>query len=115
MTLLDETLAAMKPFVDLAEAVGDERPSIMKDSSTVYQFEMAAITLGDCKNIRAVYAKAKQWSDWQKVECSAVVHHGPGHQSKTHCQRKGPHTEHYAMYGSYNDEIEWEGDSVFAP
>ena len=31
-----------------------------------------------------------------KVPCEAFVRHGPGRQSTTKCQIKGPHTYHYA-------------------
>lgn len=31
--------------------------------------------------------------------CSAVVFHGPGHQSHTHCQKRGKHDIHKAQYG----------------
>lgn len=30
-----------------------------------------------------------------KIPCDAHVWHGPGHQSKTMCEGRGPHTEHY--------------------
>jgi|GEM_PF-3819173 len=26
--------------------------------------------------------------------CDAVIYHGPGHQSKSHCTRRGPHPQH---------------------
>jgi hypothetical protein len=31
--------------------------------------------------------------------CDAVIYHGPGHQSRTRCRVKGPHTVHEAVYG----------------
>lgn len=34
----------------------------------------------------------------QKVQCPAVLHCGPGHQSKRECYVKGPHEIHCADY-----------------
>jgi len=39
--------------------------------------------------------------------CLAILHHGPGHQSKTYCQIKGKHTIHRTRYGSYEQVMEW--------
>lgn len=41
--------------------------------------------------------------------CCAIIHHGPGHQSKTFCELKGKHREHYAIYGIYDLEAYWSG------
>lgn len=39
--------------------------------------------------------------------CQAILHHGPGHQSKTYCEAGGRHDEHYAeVMGRY---VTWEG------
>jgi hypothetical protein len=39
--------------------------------------------------------------------CLAILHHGPGHQSKTYCRVRGKHTIHRATYGSYEQTMEW--------
>lgn len=44
--------------------------------------------------------------------CSAVIHHGPGHQSKTRCGLTSPHEIHEAVYGSLRQFAEWRGDAV---
>lgn len=44
--------------------------------------------------------------------CPAVIHHGPGHQSKTHCYLKGPHDVHETRYGSHDELARWRGDEV---
>lgn len=46
-------------------------------------------------------------------ECNAQLWHGPGHQSKTYCQVKGPHKIHRAVYGCYDQEMEWKGKKSF--
>ena len=33
------------------------------------------------------------------IKCKAVLHHGPGHQSKTYCHRTGKHIVHECYYG----------------
>lgn len=48
-----------------------------------------------------------------KSECAALIFHGPGHQSKTHCQLQGPHPEHYAELS--DGDISWTGMKEFAP
>lgn len=48
------------------------------------------------------------------LQCQAVIHHGPGHQSTTKCGVKDfPHTLHAVIYGSYREEASWYGDEVF--
>jgi hypothetical protein len=44
--------------------------------------------------------------------CTAIIWHGPGHQSKTTCEVRGPHEVHYAIYGEMRQEAEWRGDEV---
>lgn len=44
--------------------------------------------------------------------CTAKIHHGPGHQSITSCDRRGPHKVHHAFYGRYDQEAFWVGDRV---
>jgi hypothetical protein len=42
------------------------------------------------------------------TSCKAMLWHGPGHQSNTPCQIKGPHIIHEAVYnGQYTT---WRGD-----
>lgn len=47
--------------------------------------------------------------------CTAVLHHGPGHQSKARCERKDPHgleDEHYAR-DPMEPGFEWAGAEGF--
>jgi hypothetical protein len=52
---------------------------------------------------------------WVKKEekdaepCNAVLYHGPGHQSKTLCQRTGVHKVHECVYGSDEQFAQWYG------
>lgn len=46
--------------------------------------------------------------------CSAIIWHGPGHQSKTHCSLTGEHEIHEAVYGEFFQYAEWTGDEVFS-
>lgn len=42
----------------------------------------------------------------------AAIGHGPGHQSTTHCDVKGPHDLHHCVYGSYNETAYWRGSGL---
>jgi len=46
--------------------------------------------------------------------CEAVIWHGPGHQSKTHCQLTGEHEIHETYYGSFDQFAQWRGKEVFS-
>jgi hypothetical protein len=46
--------------------------------------------------------------------CYAVIWHGPGHQSHTHCQIAGPHKIHSARYGEFDQWAEWKTMKVFS-
>ena len=48
------------------------------------------------------------------VPCHAVIHHGPGHQSTTHCRLTGKHNMHEAYYGSHEQFARWKGKQVFS-
>ena len=41
--------------------------------------------------------------------CNAILHHGPGHQSRTFCELKGNHKIHKTEYGLYRQVMEWKG------
>lgn len=42
--------------------------------------------------------------------CTAIIRHGPGHQSKTRCRVQGEHDEHEAVYmGQF---ATWRGDEA---
>ena len=45
-------------------------------------------------------------------QCTARIHHGPGHQSATYCNQVGKHTFHTAVYGSDREEAEWKGKDI---
>lgn len=47
-------------------------------------------------------------------ECKAIIHHGPGHQSRTHCEAKGQHEIHRAVYGSMRQYAEWQQQEIFS-
>lgn len=55
------------------------------------------------------YAKCCGWATCVS-ECKAIIYHGPGHQSKTHCRVKGPHEIHEAVVGSYRQFATWRDD-----
>ena len=38
--------------------------------------------------------------------CKAVIHHGPGHQSRSECDKLGPHKQH-----SFRGEMFWSAKS----
>ena len=42
-----------------------------------------------------------------KISCEAYVMHGPGHQSRTKCEIKGPHQYHFA-HDPMSPGWEWE-------
>lgn len=44
--------------------------------------------------------------------CSALIFHGPGHQSKSHCDISGPHILHHAS--GPHDEYQWYGENAFS-
>jgi len=44
--------------------------------------------------------------------CTATISHGPGHQSRTKCERTGPHDLHYAHV--MRTETQWRGEHVFS-
>lgn len=45
-------------------------------------------------------------------KCDAVLHHGPGHQSTTKCERVGKHEVHMCLYGRYERVALWTGDEA---
>jgi hypothetical protein len=49
-----------------------------------------------------------------KAACSAIICHGPGHQSKTRCRLTGKHDIHETVYGSCRQFAQWRGDLVFS-
>ena len=52
--------------------------------------------------------------DTNNKRCPAVIFHGSGHQSKTHCIIKGPHKIHHTIYGRYDQEAFWIGERIFS-
>lgn len=49
----------------------------------------------------------------ESLRCPAVIWHGPGHQSKTHCCLTGKHHIHEAIYGRCDQFVRWRGKEVF--
>jgi hypothetical protein len=59
-------------------------------------------------------AFAQQMLDLNKP-CEVKIYHGPGHQSRSKCEAKGPHEWHYAtLFGEHTGQYEWKGGDVFA-
>lgn len=54
------------------------------------------------------------WCGWAtcRSECPALIAHGPGHQSKSHCERKGEHDQHMAE--GPRDIYRWHGMFSFS-
>lgn len=52
--------------------------------------------------------------DMSGADCTAIIHHGPGHQSTTSCELKGQHDRHRAIYGADRQEARWKGEEVFS-
>lgn len=46
--------------------------------------------------------------------CTAAIWHGPGHQSRTFCEKKGKHDVHEAIYGYDRSLAQWKGDEVYS-
>ena len=46
-------------------------------------------------------------------KCCSVLHHGPGHQSRTYCELVGPHSIHQASYGCYDEFMQWRGREAY--
>lgn len=44
--------------------------------------------------------------------CRAVICHGPGHQSKSNCDRRGPHKLHH--YEGPRGDFYWKGMKAFS-
>lgn len=85
----------------------DELDEILKAAK-----EFSEITFGEKTEV--VIESQMEEEEEELKQCEAMIWHGPGHQSKTHCQVKGEHTIHEARYGSYDQYAKWEGDKVFS-
>lgn len=60
----------------------------------------------------------QQWGPLRPYEvdnpdCDAQLFHGPGHQSRTTCTVKGPHTIHHVVYGEFEQDATWKGGDAF--
>jgi len=84
--------------------VSKEQIKAKKDAETAQVLRLAEMT-------KAFEVRRKAALKARKAQglCNAVLYHGPGHQSKTFCECKGPHKKHKCTYGSYNEEAEWTG------
>ena len=51
-------------------------------------------------------------SDEYSNPCESILYHGPGHQSKTHCEKTGKHIIHFTRYGSNQTPCLWKGDEA---
>jgi len=49
---------------------------------------------------------------WDGEPCKATISHGPGHQSQTNCDVHRVHTVHHAIYGEFERDAYWKGDST---
>jgi hypothetical protein len=94
-------------------------PELFRSVANVFQDTIAEI-LG----MPAIPTLPNGETDWPafarhlqalREPCTAVIHHGPGHQSKTTCEHKGPHTEHGAwLGGEHTGYYEWTSDHASA-
>ena len=46
-------------------------------------------------------------------KCCAILFHGPGHQSRTFCQKTSKHKIHECIYGCYDQKATWKGMKKF--
>jgi hypothetical protein len=74
---------------------------------TEWQFKEKA------KEIEQILIEIEAKKKEEEIICPAIVCHGPGHQSRTHCQAIGPHTVHHATFGEFDDYLGWTGNIVF--
>ena len=44
-----------------------------------------------------------------KKYCPALLWHGPGHQSSTHCRLTDKHYIHECIYGEFSQLAQWRG------
>lgn len=82
-----------------------ERVEVVEDGVTYIQTEIGGRA--------SRYAKCCGWHTCTS-SCKAIIHHGPGHQSSTHCRLEGDHEIHEAIYGSFRQQATWRGDEVFS-
>lgn len=67
-------------------------------------------------NPKEIETALDEWAEHRIITCEEVVHHGPGHQSTTHCQVDAtyPHEIHYASnIGEFWESAVWRtGDNT---
>jgi len=68
------------------------------------------------ETVKAFKAMCKKELKDRKAKglCNAILYHGPGHQSKTFCECKGPHKKHKCNFGRYDETEEWTGMKGYA-
>lgn len=93
----------------------DFDPELLED---VLKFteELGEIVFGEKAGVATESQMKKEIEEEEKMfeQCEAMIWHGPGHQSRTRCQRKGKHTVHKAIYGRYDQTACWEGDETYS-
>jgi len=84
--------------------VSKEQIKAKEDAEKAREWRIAA-------TLKAFEARKKQELKDRKAAglCNAILYFGPGHQTKTFCECKGPHKKHKANYGRYGEETEWIG------
>jgi hypothetical protein len=63
------------------------------------------------ENLNMLADRAEEMWREQQAPCEAVLHHGPGHQSRARCRLKGPHDVHETVYDG-STVAEWRGESA---
>ena len=84
------------------------------DSRNGILFEVASVLLAERERLRPLLERCFDHLTHADLgdHCTAVIHHGRGHQSSTACRLRGPHTVHFAVYGNYDQEARWTGDNA---
>lgn len=89
-----------------------ERLAVEYDAQHAFEDHVDERMLGRAEGLReAAEIVQAVMLIWTK-RCTAVLWHGPGHQSKTLCQVRGPHEVHVAVYGSLRQEAHWRDEEA---
>jgi hypothetical protein len=90
----------------LAELIPEHEPSPRAARKKEEREELGVQNYTE-EEARDIAAKSTLQESRLQQTCSAVLYHGPGHQSKSRCTEVGPHDVHRTIYG---DRLaEWEG------
>lgn len=94
LTPTDKRLAEIMRAASVSALLGD-------DPDEIHRVVEKAIEFGQAMRAGAIEA-GQEMSEIAIPEaeepCQAKLHHGPGHQSTTECEVRGPHTMHVVHY-----------------